>query len=430
MSRLTANSQRGDEGVALILALLFVVLMAAVVVDLAYEMQVEAMFVDQQDAEFEAYVAAKSAVAGGMGLLAADYYGTGDLFTDTINEPRTQNQNQTAQHNQNQEPGQNPGQNQQQNQGQLYDSLDDAWAQGVAATPVNDATMQCTIQDEFGKINLNRLLIITSNGQLEVYTPIEDRLRMLLEYRELEEKTVDTIVDSLIDWMDSGDDGAHEPNGSETDYYQTLDPPYAAKDGPMDSIEELLLIPGVTPEVYYGNPDKEQLPLPDLLTVHGHPEGKINVNTAPIPVLEAHFAARREFDPQAQAEDLAMQIHDRGPYQNVDELRQDGLLDENDPRGRNNNTNNGNSNNRPAPKQDRADQSNTDQNQNGNQNGQGDNAVNEPDMLDVVSSVFRLRGDGWKDDAMVRIEAYVWRSAAETGVAPELFRMVDWRVIE
>jgi hypothetical protein len=44
--------------------------------------------------------------------------------------------------------------------------------------------------------------------------------------------------------------------------------------------------------------------------------------------------------------------------------------------------------------------------------------------------VFRLRGDGWKGDAMVRIEAYVWRSAAETGVAPELFRVLDWRVIE
>ncbi|MEK7793304.1 MAG: general secretion pathway protein GspK, partial [Candidatus Hydrogenedentota bacterium] len=303
MNPLAANSRRGDEGVALILALLFVVLMAAVVVDLAYEMQVEAMFVDQQDAQFEAYIAAKSAIAGGMGLLAADYYGTGDLFTNTANDPRTQDQNKkpNPQQNQNQNTDQNQGQNEEQNQGQnqgqLYDSLDDAWAQGVAVTPVNDATMQCAIQDEFGKINLNRLLILTGNGQLEVYTPIEDRLRALLEYRELDEETVDTIVDSLIDWMDSGDDGAHEPNGSETDYYQSLDPPYAAKDGPMDSIEELLLIPGITPEVYYGNPDKEQLPLPDLLTVHGHPEGKINVNTAPIPVLEAHFAARREFDP-------------------------------------------------------------------------------------------------------------------------------------
>ena len=31
-----------------------------------------------------------------------------------------------------------------------------------------------------------------------------------------------------------------------------MNPPYSAKNGPIDDISELLLIKGVTPEIYYG----------------------------------------------------------------------------------------------------------------------------------------------------------------------------------
>ena len=58
------------------------------------------------------------------------------------------------------------------------------------------------------------------------------------------------IVNSILDWIDP-DDQTH-PEGAETEYYQGLNPPYAAKNGPIDDISELLLIKGVTPEIYYG----------------------------------------------------------------------------------------------------------------------------------------------------------------------------------
>jgi len=58
------------------------------------------------------------------------------------------------------------------------------------------------------------------------------------------------IADSILDWIDS-DDEARE-NGVESDFYQGLSPGYAAKNGPMDSLDEILLVRGVTPQLLFG----------------------------------------------------------------------------------------------------------------------------------------------------------------------------------
>lgn len=58
------------------------------------------------------------------------------------------------------------------------------------------------------------------------------------------------IADAILDWMDA-DDEARE-NGCEESYYSRLNPPYAPKNGPLDTIEELLLVRGVTPQLLFG----------------------------------------------------------------------------------------------------------------------------------------------------------------------------------
>lgn len=58
------------------------------------------------------------------------------------------------------------------------------------------------------------------------------------------------IADSILDWMDS-DDTPRE-FGAEADSYSSLEPPYGPKNGPLDSIEELLLVQGVTPGLLFG----------------------------------------------------------------------------------------------------------------------------------------------------------------------------------
>ena len=42
------------------------------------------------------------------------------------------------------------------------------------------------------------------------------------------------------------------PNGAESDYYGSLSPPYAPRNGPPVTIEELLLVRGVTPQLLFG----------------------------------------------------------------------------------------------------------------------------------------------------------------------------------
>ncbi len=58
-------------------------------------------------------------------------------------------------------------------------------------------------------------------------------------------------VDCIIDWID-GDDIARA-GGMEEDDYQELDPPRHVKNGKLDLAEELLLVHGITPELYYGD---------------------------------------------------------------------------------------------------------------------------------------------------------------------------------
>jgi hypothetical protein len=57
-------------------------------------------------------------------------------------------------------------------------------------------------------------------------------------------------VDAVIDWRDSDDDpGTY---GAESEYYQTLPEPYEAKNDVYDSIEELLIVKGMTLDILYG----------------------------------------------------------------------------------------------------------------------------------------------------------------------------------
>lgn len=92
--------------------------------------------------------------------------------------------------------------------------------------------------DESGKWNLNALL---SMGLSD-----DEVLNVLLSVPGM----TDTIADSILDWLDT--DGDTREFGAESDYYESLDPPYSAKNGKFDSLDELLLVQGVTPSLLYG----------------------------------------------------------------------------------------------------------------------------------------------------------------------------------
>lgn len=58
------------------------------------------------------------------------------------------------------------------------------------------------------------------------------------------------IADSILDWLDEDDE--QREYGAEYDYYESLSPPYTPRNGPLESVEELLLVRGVEPYLLYG----------------------------------------------------------------------------------------------------------------------------------------------------------------------------------
>ncbi len=95
------------------------------------------------------------------------------------------------------------------------------------------------LQDESARLNLNAVLLADS--------VVENGARTLL--MGLPGMT-EEVADAILDWIDPDD----EPRefGAESDYYEQLTPPYAAKNGPLATIGELLLVRGVTPQLLYG----------------------------------------------------------------------------------------------------------------------------------------------------------------------------------
>ena len=123
--------------------------------------------------------------------------------------------------------------------------------------------------------------ITDESGKLDINTAPELLLRNLLGALGIEGTTLDTIADSILDWIDKDD--LHRLNGAESDYYLSLPNPYKAKNGKFETLEELLLVKGVTREILYGDGKKKGLI--DFLTVFG--TGKININAASKEVLMA-----------------------------------------------------------------------------------------------------------------------------------------------
>lgn len=163
------------------------------------------------------------------------------------------------------------------------DALNEDWAvpEVVAAKTAGlfeEETVQITITDESGKIPLN---------MLDRNPAVRELFIRLLRQPEfgLDEQKAKQIVDAIKDWIDADD--KREDGSSESSYFSGLNGSYKAKNNRLDCIDEILVISGLARELYYGT--KETPGIGQYLTVYGGENAKININTAPIPVLKAFF---------------------------------------------------------------------------------------------------------------------------------------------
>jgi type II secretory pathway component PulK len=189
-----------------------------------------------------------------------------------------------------------------------YDSLNQRWAGGPGST--NDPLADLSLTD-----------VRLGNGKLSVKIKDAERkyninmsvgndavLQQALILAGVDASEVPTIIGSVQDWIDR-DENTHI-NGAESETYQARNPPYYSKNGPFDDISELLLVNGVTPEIFWGPnstnhaqavfaanaprspiqsgalPNTPVIPvgLVDIFTTIS--DGKININTASATVLQ------------------------------------------------------------------------------------------------------------------------------------------------
>jgi len=98
------------------------------------------------------------------------------------------------------------------------------------------AKIRYGLTDEASKLNLN--------------TATRSQLLALFDSIRHDNVTSEQLADALIDWRDRDDEVS--PRGAESSYYMTLHPAYRAKNAPLTSVEELLMIKGFNGRILYG----------------------------------------------------------------------------------------------------------------------------------------------------------------------------------
>jgi general secretion pathway protein K len=187
-----------------------------------------------------------------------------------------------------------------------YDSLDQKWAGGPGGigesnSPLANISLdnyQVNEQQDDGSISIR---ITDLERRININTANVPVLRQALNVMGVDASEIDPVADSVLDWVDADNDP--HLNGAESDYYQTLNPPYNSKNGPLDDLSELLLVKEIVDhrELYYGQdatnhfqqfdkfgrliePPAYPCGLRDLFTALSI--GKVNINTATNYVLQ------------------------------------------------------------------------------------------------------------------------------------------------
>ncbi|HEX3800945.1 MAG TPA: general secretion pathway protein GspK [Verrucomicrobiae bacterium] len=135
--------------------------------------------------------------------------------------------------------------------GQRFDALNQKWADGPADT--NDVLAGISLDDiPLGNGFIRKVKITDNERKVNINTAVNNEALMTqaMILIGVDASEIPTIIGSIQDWIDP-DDETHV-NGAESDYYQTLDPPYFAKNAPIDDLSELLLIKGINSDIYFG----------------------------------------------------------------------------------------------------------------------------------------------------------------------------------
>jgi general secretion pathway protein K len=223
-----------ERGIALLLTLLVLTLLVALILEFDAEARREYRDAAAFRDNFKATVLARAAVQAARGVLQQDI----------LKEKLT---------------------------GQSFDAPTDLWAMPIKNYTIGDGLLNAQIEDELGKLNLNDLGIA---GEANAKATTVKKFKRLFELVQVNPD----LVDAIVDWVD--DNEVQEPAGAESLYYQAQRPSYKAANTHLQTLLELRLIKGITPDMI----EK----LSSVVTVFPIEGGKmVNINTAGPLVLQA-----------------------------------------------------------------------------------------------------------------------------------------------
>jgi general secretion pathway protein K len=163
------------------------------------------------------------------------------------------------------------------------DSFADIWARPVDFLPIDGGGIRGQVVDLQGRFNLNNIGIgqlTNANSNTAVSGPavyIQQFDRLLDSLPDFDGSKYHGMGYAIRDWIDA-DDQRSGTEGAEDQDYQGQDPPYRAANQPMTSVSELMLVRGMTKELYTALQ-------PYVAALPSKIATPLNVNTAPEPVL-------------------------------------------------------------------------------------------------------------------------------------------------
>ncbi|MCX7632578.1 MAG: general secretion pathway protein GspK [Turneriella sp.] len=216
------------------------------------------------------------------------------------------------------------------------DSLYDFGIFTIAPTiPLGGGTVSLSLSEESGKLNVNRLIRMfedqTDERQLEYFQRLSLALGIPVD-----------LWHAVIDYID--ENNVPMPRGAEREDYERLIPPRRIKNARMQSLEELLFIPGFDARLLYedlrsedrrkntsatGLSDLERATLTDqdfilannittyLVYNADTATDKININSAPYHVI---LALSEFMTPVAARKIIAERLKRNGRFKSIDDL--------------------------------------------------------------------------------------------------------------
>jgi general secretion pathway protein K len=193
-----------------------------------------------------------------------------------------------------------------------YVALNQPWAQGLVAQPMETATASGVLVDAQSRFNLNNL--VGSDGKrrdadVEVFSRLLTQLQL-----------DPGLADAVVDWIDT-DNQVSGTRGAENDYYWSQRTPWRAANRGLVQIDELARVRGITPEVLARlRPYVTALP---LRTTDQPGQGgtdlvrtRVNVNTASKELLAALLPAQ-----SSSTVDEIVRLREM-PFMNVADLKE------------------------------------------------------------------------------------------------------------